>query len=124
MFVLKDATSSAQIEETRATMIDAIEAGNIEKPSNIPIDTEDIIHCKEALKYGVTIIEEGDPITLRFIQDIHRVLMTGACETQYSYPGEFRRGRTGLVGWHIIGKICATATDRDDTGAGRFGTIY
>ena len=47
MFVLKDTTSSAQIEGTRAHMIDAIEAGNIEKPSNIPIDTEDIIHYKK-----------------------------------------------------------------------------
>lgn len=47
MFVLKDATSSAQIEGTRDTMIDAIEAGNIEKSSNISIDTEDIIHYKK-----------------------------------------------------------------------------
>lgn len=47
MFVLKDATSSAQIEETRATMIDAIEAGNIEKPSNIPIDTKILFITKK-----------------------------------------------------------------------------
>ena len=28
-------------------MIDAIETGNIEKPSNIPMDTEDIVHYKK-----------------------------------------------------------------------------
>ena len=50
------------------------------------------------MKYGVTIIEEDNSITLRFIQDIHRVLMTGARETQYSYPGEFRRGQNWIGG--------------------------
>lgn len=98
MFVLKDAASSAQIEGTRATMTDAIEAGNVERPSNIPVDTDDIIHYKEALKYGVANIEKGQPITLRFIRNIHKELMTGARETQYSYPGEFRMGQNWIGG--------------------------
>lgn len=98
MFVLKDATSSAQIEGTRATMTDAIEAGNVERPSNIPVDAEDILHYKEALKYGVASIEENNPITLRFIRGIHKELMVGARETQYSYPGEFRTGQNWIGG--------------------------
>lgn len=44
--------------------------------------------------------------------------MTGAREVQYLYPGEFCRGKLDWRGGAIIGKICATATDGDDAGAG------
>ncbi len=98
MFVLKDATSSSQIEGTRATMVDAIEAGNVERPSSVPVDADDILHYKEALKYGVACINDNQPITLRFIRNIHKELMTGARETQYSYPGEFRIGQNWIDG--------------------------
>ncbi len=51
MFVAKDATSSAQIEGTRATIIDALEmeSGVATKDT----DAEDIIYYIKTLDYGI-----------------------------------------------------------------------
>src|SRR3954463_6611892 len=50
MYIVKDATSSAQIEGTRATMMDALEmsAGVNVKDT----DADDILYYIKALKYG------------------------------------------------------------------------
>src|SRR6266702_306283 len=52
MFVRKDASSSSQIEGTKATMMDAIEAANIERGSDLPDDVDDILHYIGALNFG------------------------------------------------------------------------
>ncbi|MEA3304899.1 MAG: Fic/DOC family N-terminal domain-containing protein [Patescibacteria group bacterium] len=50
MYIRKDATSSSQIEGTRATMIDAIEAES-KTSQNIPDDVDDILHYIDAIHY-------------------------------------------------------------------------
>src|SRR5450830_951616 len=52
MYLRKDATSSSQIEGTRATMIDAIEA-DAKININVPEDVDDILHYISALNYGI-----------------------------------------------------------------------
>ena len=51
MYLRKDAASSSQIEGTRATMIDAIEA-EAKVNANVPEDVDDILHYIKALNYG------------------------------------------------------------------------
>ena len=55
MFVKKDATSSAQIEGTKATMVDALEmeAGLASKET----DADDILYYIKALHYGLKRME-------------------------------------------------------------------
>ena len=73
MYVRLDATDSSQIEGTRATMIDAIEAsGKIE--GDLPSDVDDILHYIDALNYGMKRLEDF-PLSLRFIREIHAELM-------------------------------------------------
>ncbi len=97
MFVRKDASSSSQIEGTKATMMDAIEAANVERSSNLPADVDDILHYIDALNYGLKRSEDF-PFTLRFIRELHEKLMTGARTTHNPFPGEFRRSQNWIGG--------------------------
>jgi Fic family protein len=95
MFVAKDATSSSQIEGTKASMADAIEmnAGVALKKT----DADDILFYIKALNYGIGRLKEF-PLSLRLIREIHSKLMTGARATQFADPGEFRKSQNWIGG--------------------------
>lgn len=95
MFVAKDATSSSQIEGTRATMVDAIELGA--GISRDQTDAHDILFYIKALNYGVERLKTF-PLSKRLIREIHKKLMTGARATHFSDPGEFRRSQNWISG--------------------------
>jgi len=95
MFVAKDAASSAQIEGTKATIVDAIEkdAGIDSKET----DADDILYYIKALDYGIKRLSDL-PLSLRLIREIHSKLMTGARATHFSDPGEFRKSQNWIGG--------------------------
>lgn len=95
MFVKKDATSSSQIEGTRATMVDAIEmeAGVATQKT----DADDILYYIKALNYGAKRLKDF-PLSLRLIREIHGKLMTGARVTHFADPGEFRKTQNWIGG--------------------------
>ncbi len=98
MYLRKDAASSSQIEGTRATMIDAIEA-EAKVTANIPEDVDDILHYIKALNYGIKRVSVDDfPVTLRFIRELHGKLMDQARVTHFSDPGEFRKSQNWIGG--------------------------
>ena len=97
MFVRRDASSSSQIEGTRATLSDAIEAMNVEPGTNQSDDVDDILHYIDALNYGLKRAHEF-PFTLRFIRELHERLMTGARITHNAFPGEFRQTQNWIGG--------------------------
>lgn len=96
MYILKDASSSSQIEGTGATMIDAIEA-KAEIGSDLPEDVDDIIHYIQALNNGIDALK-SIPISIRLIKKLHQDLMEGARHTQNPYPGEFRHDQNWING--------------------------
>ena len=98
MYLRKDAAASSQIEGTKATMVNAIEA---EVPSRAEMqpDVDDILHYIKALRYGMKRVKEDKfPISLRFIRELHKELMDKARVTQFSNPGEFRESQNWLDG--------------------------
>lgn len=98
MYLRKDAASSSQIEGTRATMIDAIEA-EAKVNANIPEDVDDILHYIKTLNYGMKRVAIDDfPVTLRFIRELHGKLMDRARATHFSDPGEFRKSQNWIGG--------------------------
>ena len=98
MYLRKDAASSSQIEGTRATMIDAIEA-EAKINANIPEDVDDILHYIKALNYGVQrIVADDFPVSLRFVRELHKKLMDRARATHFSDPGEFRKSQNWIGG--------------------------
>jgi len=95
MFVKKDAASSAQIEGTKATMIDAIEkSGGV---ATSKTDADDILFYIKALDYGIKRLENF-PLSLRLIKEIHSRLMTGARASHFPDPGEFRKSPNWIGG--------------------------
>lgn len=100
MYIRKDAASSSQIEGTKATMIDAIEA-EAKININVPQDVDDILHYIKALNYGMKRVKDDDfPISLRFIRELHLKLMDKARASQFSDPGEFRKTQNWIGGTH------------------------
>lgn len=98
MYLRKDAASSSQIEGTKATMIDAIEA-EAKINTNIPEDVDDILHYIKALNYGLKRVKvDKFPISLRFIKELHQQLMKSARATHFSDPGEFRKSQNWIGG--------------------------
>jgi Fic family protein len=95
MFVAKDAESSAQIEGTRATIIDAMEkrVGVATKET----DADDILYYIKALHYGLKRLKEF-PLSSRLIREIHSQLMTGARASHFADPGEFRKSQNWIGG--------------------------
>src|SRR5680860_379509 len=98
MYLRKDAASSSQIEGTRATMIDAIEA-DAKVNNNIPEDVDDILHYVKALNYGIKRVAVDDfPVSLRFVRGLHSKLMSQARATHFADPGEFRKSQNWIGG--------------------------
>lgn len=95
MYVVKDATSSAQIEGTRATMLDALEmsAGVNEKET----DANDILYYIKALNYGTERLKKF-PFSMRFVRELHKELMDGARSSHFANPGEFRKSQNWIGG--------------------------
>ncbi len=99
MYLRKDAASSSQIEGTRATMIDAIEAEVGAVGEGGAGDVDDILHYIKALNYGLKrITDENFPLSLRFIRELHKQLMESARATHFSDPGEFRKTQNWIGG--------------------------
>ncbi|MFA6436807.1 MAG: Fic family protein [Candidatus Paceibacterota bacterium] len=95
MFVAKDAESSAQIEGTKATIIDVMEA-NVGVAAK-QTDSDDILYYIKALNYGLKRLKEF-PLSLRLIREIHSQLMTGARASHFADPGEFRKSQNWIGG--------------------------
>lgn len=96
MYILKDASSSSQIEGTGATMMDALEA-KAKIDSDIPEDVDDIIHYIKALNNGIDTLKEI-PISQRLLKKLHKDLIDDARHTQNPYPGEFRHDQNWING--------------------------
>lgn len=96
MYIRKDAASSSQIEGTRATMVDAIEA-EARIDSHIPEDVNDILHYIKALNYGMERLKDF-PFSLRFLRELHKELLEEARKTQFANPGEFRDSQNWIGG--------------------------
>lgn len=58
---------------------------------------DDILHYIDALNYGLKRAEDF-PITLRFICELHKQLMTNARVTHPAFPGEFRTRQNWISG--------------------------
>ena len=96
MYIRKDAASSSQIEGTKATMIDVIEAES-HTSDKLPDDVDDILHYIKALNYGLERLNDF-PLSLRFIKEIHKSLMIGARASHYANPGHYRTSQNWIGG--------------------------
>jgi len=97
MYVRKEAVLSSQIEGTQSSLAELLLFEMDEEPG-VPIDdVQEISNYVAALNYGIRKIEEGFPICLRLIKEIHAILLSKGRGSQRN-PGEFRRSQNWIGG--------------------------
>ncbi|OGH14238.1 MAG: hypothetical protein A2687_05945 [Candidatus Levybacteria bacterium RIFCSPHIGHO2_01_FULL_38_26] len=96
MYIRKEASRSSEIEGTRATMVDVIKT-EAEIDNKLPEDVDRILHYIKAMNYGLKRVEEL-PLSLRFISEVHRVLLEGTIDAPGKTPGEFRKSQNWIGG--------------------------
>ncbi|HEX6977342.1 MAG TPA: Fic family protein [Patescibacteria group bacterium] len=95
MYVRKEAALSSQIEGTKATMVDAIQA-DAKLSYGLPEDVSKIQHYIEAMNYGLKRLNSL-PLSLRLIRETHAVLLSDPEDRRYT-PGEFRKTQNWIGG--------------------------
>ena len=90
-FIRREAILSSRIEGTRTTLGEffASEASPSKKPKSD--DLQEVINYIRAMQYGLDRMNKL-PLSLRFIREIHEILMDGVRGERAS-PGEFRRSQ-------------------------------
>jgi len=96
MYIRKEAARSSEIEGTQATIIDVIKS-EAQIESRFPQDVERIVHYIHAMEYGLKRLETL-PLSLRFIREIHKVLISGTVDAPGKTPGEFRISQNWIGG--------------------------
>ncbi len=96
-YIRKEAVMSSRIEGTQSSLSDLLIYESEAMPG-VPIDdVEEVSQYVAALNHGLKRMEEGFPLSLRLIREIHQVLLSqgrGAGKN----PGEFRKSQNWVGG--------------------------
>lgn len=97
MYVRKEAVLSSQIEGTQSSLSDLL-AFELDGIPGAPIDdVTEVSNYVAAMNHGLARLQEGFPLSLRLIREMHEVLLSrGRGEKQT--PGEFRRSQNWIGG--------------------------
>ena len=89
MYVRKEAVLSSQIEGTQSSLHDVLAAeARIFSPDR-PRDVDEVINYVRAMNHGLKCLEDGRPISICLLREIHKELLTGT-RGQDRTPGELR----------------------------------
>ncbi len=97
MYVRKEAVLSSMIEGTQSSLSDLL-LHELEHQPGVPLDdVTEVSNYVAALNYGVDRINQGFPLSLRLLKEIHSVLMFGG-RGRNCDPGQFRRTQNWIGG--------------------------
>jgi Fic family protein len=97
MYIRKEAVLSSMIEGTQSSLADLLIFELGEEPG-VPIDdVQEVSNYVSALRHGIKRLNEGFPISLRLIREIHDVLLNKGRGSNKS-PGEFRTSQNWIGG--------------------------
>lgn len=97
MYVRKEALLSSQIEGTQSSFSDLILFENQQQPSAPLDDVEEVSNYVKALNFGLQRINEGFPLSLRLLREVHAILLSGSRGAN-KLPGEFRQSQNWIGG--------------------------
>jgi len=96
-YVRKEAVLSSQIEGTQSSLSDLLRYESNETP-NVPIDDVMEVSCYvAALEHGLKRIQDGFPLSLRLIREMHEMLLSRG-RGSHKQPGEFRTSQNWIGG--------------------------
>src|SRR4030043_731718 len=96
MYIRKEAAKSSEIEGTKATIIDVIKKESTLE-YKFPQDVDRIVHYIQAMEYGLERLKTL-PLSLRFIREIHKILLEDTADAPGKTPGEFRKSQNWIGG--------------------------
>ena len=97
MYVRKEAVLSSMIEGTQSSLSDLL-LFEMDQIPNVPVnDVKEVSNYVKALHHGLGRIEDGFPISLRLIKEIHSILLEKGRGSKQT-PGEFRRSQNWIGG--------------------------
>lgn len=97
MYVRKEALLSSQIEGTQSSFSDLMLFENSLDYDVSLEDVEEVSNYVTAIHYGLNRLQEGFPLSLRLLREIHGVLLSGGRGSS-KLPGEFRRSQNWIGG--------------------------
>ena len=86
-YVTREAVASSRIEGTQASVTEMFDAAVTGRSARA--DVQEVRNYILALRHGLNRIDEGFPISLRLIKEMHRILLTGVRGHERT-PGDFR----------------------------------
>ena len=97
MYVRKEAVLSSMIEGTQSSLSDLL-LFELDQDPGVPLDDVlEVSNYVAALYRGLRLMEEGLPLSLRLLREIHGVLLSKGRGSNQS-PGEFRRSQNWIGG--------------------------
>jgi Fic family protein len=96
-YIRKEAVLSSQIEGTQSSLSDLLLYEHGVAPGTPIADVRETSNYIAAMNHGLKRIEEGFPLSLRLIKEVHGILLEGVRGGQAD-PGEFRRTQNWIGG--------------------------
>jgi Fic family protein len=97
MYIRKEAVLSSMIEGTQSSLSDLLLFELDQEPS-VPLDdVRKVSNYVAALDYGLSLLKDGVPLSLRLFREIHGVLLAKGRGNNQT-PGEFRRSQNWIGG--------------------------
>lgn len=97
MYIRKEAVLSSQIEGTQSSLSDLLMYENEEVPGVPEHDVIEVSNYVAAMEHGLKRLQEGFPLSLRLIKEIHEILLSRG-RGSIKQPGEFRRSQNWIGG--------------------------
>jgi Fic family protein len=97
MYIRKEAVLSSQIEGTQSSLSDLLLYENNNRASMPNKDVIDISNYVAAMEHGLHRIQQGFPLSLRLICEMHGILLRKGRGSSRQ-PGEFRRSQNWIGG--------------------------
>ena len=96
-YIRKEAVLSSQIEGTQSSLSDLL-LFEMKEMEGLPLaDVKEVSNYVAATLHGLSRIQEGFPLSLRLIKEIHGILLQGTRGADKE-PGEFRRTQNWIGG--------------------------
>ena len=97
MYVRKEAVLSSMIEGTQSSLSDLL-LYELEAQPGVPLDdVEEVSNYVAALDHGLRRLQEGFPISVRLLKEIHAILLSGG-RGNGKQPGELRQSQNWIGG--------------------------
>ena len=96
-YIRKEAVLSSQIEGTQSSLSDLL-LFEVDEAPGVPVDdVEEVSSYVSAMKHGLKRLEEGFPLSLRLIREMHKKLLSNS-RGKEKQPGEFRVSQNWIGG--------------------------